>query len=85
MKIIYSPKFQKSYKKLPKGVKLRTEEKEEIFRIDTFDARLKTHRLKGQLSDHYTISVSYHYRIVFHFEKKDVVILDAVGTHAVYR
>lgn len=85
MKIIYSPGFVKSYKKLPLGLKLQAERKEQIFRQNPFDPRLKTHKLKGELSDFYSFYVNYHYRIVFHFEGKEKVIFDNVGTHQIYR
>ncbi len=75
----------KAYKKVPKQVKSATEVKEEIFRLNPFDPRLKTHKLKGELKDSYSFSVSYHWRIVFHFEKNDTVVLDMIGTHKIYR
>lgn len=85
MKIHYSNKFAKAYKKLPEEVKDIAEKKEEIFREDPFDSRLKTHKLKGELSNFYSFSVSYHWRVVFHFEDEETIVFDAVGTHAVYR
>lgn len=85
MKIYYTDKFAKAYKKLPKQVKLATEAKEKIFLNNPFDPRLKTHKLRGDLKDSYSFSVSYHWRIVFHFEKSDIVVVDAIGTHAIYR
>lgn len=85
MKIYYSRKFAKLYKKLPKDIKIATEKKEEIFRRNPFDPQLKTHKLKGELIKYYSFSVSYHYRIVFHFEDDETIILDSVGTHAVYK
>ncbi len=85
MKIYRTEKFAKAYKKVPKQVKLATEEKEEIFRHNPFDPRLKTHKLKGELKDSYSFSISYHWRIVFHFEKNDAIVLDTIGTHEVYK
>ena len=85
MKIYYSGKFSKGYKKLPKEIKLLAEEKENIFRVNPSDPRLKTHKLKGKLSDFYSFSISYHWRIVFHFEKDNTIIFDTIGTHEVYR
>ncbi|MBI2315263.1 type II toxin-antitoxin system RelE/ParE family toxin [Candidatus Daviesbacteria bacterium] len=81
----HTEKFVKAYKKIPKQVKLATEEKEEIFRQNPFDPRLKTHKLKGELKDSYSFSVLYHWRIVFHFENNDTVILDIIGTHEIYK
>lgn len=85
MKIYHSHKFTKEYKKLPKHVKSSAEEKEDIFRKDPFDPRLKTHKLKGELKDYHSFSISYHYRIVFHFENEDIIVFDMIGTHSVYQ
>jgi hypothetical protein len=40
-----SPFFERHYKKLPKEIKIKSEEKERIFRENPFDPRLKTHKL----------------------------------------
>ncbi|MBU1031441.1 type II toxin-antitoxin system mRNA interferase toxin, RelE/StbE family [Patescibacteria group bacterium] len=85
MKIYRTEKFAKAYKKVPKQVKLAIEEKEEIFRHNPFDRKLKTHKLKGELKDSYSFSISYHWRIVFHFEKNGAIVLDTIGTHEVYK
>lgn len=83
--INYSQGFFKSLKKLPKEQLRNLLIKEKIFKEDLFDARLKTHKLKDELSDFYTFSLSYHWRIVFHFANKSTVVLDSIGTHAVYQ
>lgn len=85
MRILYSSKFAKEYKKLPNRIKNKAEENESIFRSDPFDPRLKTHKLKGELADFYSFSIGKNYRTVFHFEGKNTVIFDNVGTHAVYK
>ena len=77
MNIIHSPRFAKSYKKLPLRIKLLAEQREEIFRKNPFDKRLKTHKLKGELSEFYSFSITYQHKIVFHF--------DNIGTHKIYR
>ncbi len=84
-KVKYTPTFFKSLKKVPKTQRKYLVEKEKLFRENPFHSRLKTHRLKGKLSGQYSFSVSHHWRIVFHFEKEDVVIFDNIGTHAVYK
>ncbi len=85
MKIIYSTKFIKEYKKLPKEIKLLAEEKEKIFKADPFNPKLKSHKLKGKLKDLYSFSITYHIRIVFHFETNDIIGFDTIGTHEVYK
>ena len=82
--INYSSSFFKDLRKFPKNQLKFLTQKEKIFLQNPFDPRLKTHKLKGELDDFYAFSISYHWRIVFHFEGKNV-IFDAVGTHEVYR
>lgn len=85
MKIYYSSKFEKEYKRLPKEIKTKAEKKEAIFRKNPFDPRLKTHRLKGLLKDFFAFSIDYQYRIIFEFEEKDTVWFHGVGTHEIYK
>lgn len=84
-KVRYSDAFFKSLKKFPKAQLKFLAHKEKIFLENPFDPRLKTHKLKGELSDFYSFSISYHWRIVFHFEEEGVVVFDIIGTHEVYR
>ena len=53
---------------------------------DPFDNSLKTHKLKGNLSDFHSCSLTYQYRIIMTIEIKDEeIILLNIGTHdAVY-
>ena len=85
MKIYYSSKFAKEYKRLPKKVKLLAEKKEVIFRKNPFEARLKTHKLSGKLKDYYSFSVDYQTRIIFEIRDKNTVWFYSVGTHEIYR
>ena len=84
-KVKYSPAFFKTLKKFPKTQLKFLAQKEKIFLEDPFDPRLKTHKLKGELANHYSFSVSYHWRIVFHFEDERTIVFDTIGTHAVYK
>lgn len=85
MKIYYSSKFAKEYKRLPKKVKLLAEKKEVIFRKNPFEARLKTHKLSGKLKDYYSFSIDYQTRIIFEVIDKNTVWFHSVGTHEIYR
>jgi len=47
-----------------------------------FDNSLKTHKLKGNLSDYHACSLTYQYRIILTIEIKDEeIILVNIGTH----
>ena len=67
MKIFYSSKFAREYRKLLLRVKKIAEKKEQIFRKNPFDPRLKTHKLKGSLKGFLSFSINQKYRIIFEF------------------
>jgi len=85
MKIIYSAKFAREYKKLPNQIKDKAEKQEKIFRQNPFDSRLKTHRLYGKLKKFYSFSVGYKHRLIFEFADKNTVYFHSIGTHSVYQ
>lgn len=85
MDIIYTPKFVKTYRKLPLRIKLLCEKKEKIFVKDPHDSRLKTHPLGGELAGRWSFWVNYEYRVVFRFEDKSSVLFLVVGTHEIYK
>lgn len=84
MKIFYSPKFGRQYKKLPQPIKLLAEERERIFRKNPFHPSLKTHKLQGKLSEFWSFSVDYKYRIIFEFMENKIVHFHSVGDHNIY-
>lgn len=85
MKIIYSSKFAKEYKRLPSKTKAAAQKKENIFRKDPFQPSLKAHKLTGKLKEYYSFSIDYEYRIIFEFVKKDIIWFHSVGTHEIYK
>ncbi len=84
MKIYYSRKFEKEYKRLHFKIKISAEKKEAIFRKNPHDPRLKTHKLTGKLKGYYSFSIDYQYRIIFEFREKEIVWFHSVGTHEIY-
>ena len=85
MKIYYSSKFGREYKKLPKYIKELAEDKERIFRKDPFDQKLKTHKLGGRLEGYWAFWIDSKYRIIFEFSKKNIVWFHSTGDHSIYR
>lgn len=88
MEVAYAPVFLRALKALPPALRQETIEKVELFRQSDKHKILRVHKLKGRLSDRYSFSVNYRYRIVFQYAKIDgkrgAYLLD-VGDHAVYR
>lgn len=82
MKIIYSPKFLRSFAKLPKDIQDEFRNRENIFRENQFDSRLKTHKLRGR--EDWSFVVTYKIRVIFIFEKGRVLLVN-IGDHSMYR
>ncbi len=85
MRIIYSPKFAREYKKLPQKVKGAAEEIEAVFRDDPFNPVLGTHKLHGRFKDFWSFSIGFKFRIVFEFGEKGTVYFHSIGNHDVYQ
>jgi len=86
MKIIYTSKFERGYKKLPNHLKDAAEVAERIFKKDPFDTKLDTHKLHGKMKDFWSFSINCGHRIIFEFSKdKKLIYFHAVGNHDIYR
>lgn len=82
--IYYTPEFRRLWRKVPENIKKKAATKEKIFRKNPFSPPLRTHKLKGILEGFYSFSIDCHFRIVFHFQDKDIYF-DSVGTHSIYK
>jgi addiction module RelE/StbE family toxin len=85
MEIIYSSKFAREYKKLPRKVKSKAEEHETIFRQNPHDPRLNTHKLHGRLKEFWSFSMGSKYRIIFEFGDNNTIYFHSVGSHDIYQ
>jgi mRNA-degrading endonuclease YafQ of YafQ-DinJ toxin-antitoxin module len=80
-----SSDFKKSFRKLPVAIQDLATHKDQWFRDDAFDPRLKTHKLKGVLEGYWSYSVNYQYRILFRFISHCEVLYYDIGTHSIYK
>ena len=85
MKIYYSSKFEREYKRLSVMAKKRTEIAGKLFRQSYFHPKLKTHKLSGRLKDYWAFSIDIKYRIIFEFYKKDTIWFHSIGDHSIYK
>lgn len=85
IKIEYSSKFEKMYKKLPSKIKELSFEREKLFRSNPFDPRMGTHKLSERLEGCWAFSITHKYRIYFSFSSKNLVRFHAVGSHDIYK
>ncbi len=85
MEVSFSGSFKKSFGKRIKGT--LTEESFwqsiEVFIVDPFTIKLKTHKLSGKLKGLWSFSIEHDLRVVFYFTKdkpKKAVFVD-IGNH----
>ena len=81
MEYILSKRFQKSFIKLPPATKKKVLIVLERFVADPKDPTLKSHRLSGKWSNHFSINVTGDVRAVYVYIENDVVHFVAVGSH----
>lgn len=84
-KIELSTKFKRSFKRLPSEVQIEFAKKRILFYQDPFSSQLRTHKLKGNLQEYWSFSITYSYRVVFKFVKKDIVLFYDIGDHQIYK
>ena len=87
MKLLFSPTFLRTSKRLLKrNSRLRSTVGEtlRVLEFDMFSASLRTHKLKGEFEGYWSSSVTYDIRIVFKIVKdngEEAILLQSIGTH----
>ena len=83
--IVWNEKFVSRYKKWAKrhpNLKEVFKEKLTLFEKEPFHSSLKTHSLRGQLKDVWSIRINYEHRLTFIFDAENTkAILINIGTH----
>lgn len=81
----YKPSFVREFKKMSPSFREEALERIEQFKKVENHQKLKVHKLKGQLKEYYSFSVTYSHRIVFEYQSKDTAVLLAIGDHDIYK
>ena len=84
IKVGFSSSFKKAYKKRLRNdadKQLKLLECLLLFVSDPYHAKLRTHKLTGQLSELWSFTVEYDLRVVFCFVNDKEVLLEDIGTH----
>jgi len=88
-KIVFDVSFNRSFKNYKRKLSDKELNKLKksllIFKKNPFDPRLKTHKLKGNLKNYWSFSISYSDRILFRFLNNETVFFIDIGNHSVYR
>ena len=84
-RILYSSRFERALAALGGEYKEIIAQREEIFKEDCFDPRLKTHKLKGKWRGNWSFSLTYSHRVLFEFMEDGTVGFIDVGDHSIYQ
>ena len=83
MKIEFTKKFFKQYKKAPKKIKAAFQSRLKLFVLDKHDPILNNHSLTGSYKRFRSINVTGNWRALFQeFESGQMVFFEFIGTHS---
>jgi plasmid maintenance system killer protein len=85
IKLIYLPAFLRKVKKCEQLLQEEIKAKIILFQNRTNHEQLKVHKLKGNLGEYYSFSVTYKHRVVFIWEDTNTAVLLSIGDHDVYK
>ncbi len=83
MRIEYSKKFIKKYKKAPSNIQKAFKSRLKLLVKDKQNKTLNYHKLSGKLKNVSSISLSGDWRVLFlELDKNQTVYLVSIGTHS---
>lgn len=85
MHVNLSPRFKRSYKKVPQHIQKDFDKKIAVFIKNPYHPSLKTHKLKGKLQECLAFYLKDGNRVLFEFAGPETVDLLDIGPHDIYR
>jgi len=85
LQISFTPKFQRMLKKLEPALRDEVRENIALLENPANHQHLRVHKLQGRFGSVFSFSVNYRTRVIFEYENESSVILEAVGSHDIYR
>lgn len=82
MRLVFSTRFKKHYKKLPSTLQVRADDRLALFANDPFHPLLNNHPLHGAHKDKRSINIGGDYRIVYREIETETYLLIDIGTHS---
>jgi addiction module RelE/StbE family toxin len=82
MKIRYTPKFKKQYKKLSVKLQNQFDERLQLFVKDPTNPVLRTHPLKGSYAGYWSMNINGDLRALYLRKSDELVIFALIGTHS---
>jgi len=88
-KIVFDASFERDFEKYKNKLSVKKidqlKDRLLIFKDNPFDPKLKTHKLRGNLKNYWSFSISYSDRILFRFLDNETVFFVDVGNHDIYK
>ena len=86
MEVSFSEQFKRAYRKrIGKNgfTEIEFRQALELFTLNPFEAKLKTHKLSGKLKGLWSLTVAFDVRVVFYFtnDKPQKAIFVDIGNH----
>ncbi len=82
MKIIYSKRFKKQFKKLQGGEKIKFERMVNLFINNISDQALHIHALHGKLSHYKSFNVTGDLRVLYEQINEETALFADIDTHS---
>lgn len=82
MKIRYSKKFKKQYKKLSPKLQQQTKARITLWKRDPKDESLRLHKLTGKMSKYYSINITGDVRALYEIVGEEIYLYQMVGSHS---
>ena len=82
MRVDFSGRFLKQFKKAPKKVRLAYVERFELFKEDAFHPLLNNHALVGEYKGCRSFNITGDWRVVFKEVSRGFVLFVIMGTHS---
>lgn len=84
MNEIFTPRFKRSYRKLPRHIQNDFDVKITLFMDNPKDPSLKTHKLMGKLRECLAFRLKDGFRVLFEFVNSKSINLLYIGLHDIY-
>ena len=82
MRLVFHREFEKRYKKLKSGDKLRFKERASLFLENPYHPVLNNHALRGKYSGFRSINISGDLRAIYELIDNDIAFFITVDTHS---
>jgi mRNA-degrading endonuclease YafQ of YafQ-DinJ toxin-antitoxin module len=83
--IVYSSKFVKELRGLPREIAVLAAKKEAVFKLNPLHPSLRLHGLRGKLEGLWFISITAGYRLIFERQPNGDLLFISIGKHDVYK